>query len=1059
MKILLDLQGAQASGRFRGVGRYTLSLAQAMLQAPRGHDFWVLLNGLLPDSAAELHEGLAPLLPRDRIITLDLPKPIQEIKPANLWRTRAAEIVREAAIANLKPDVTHVSSLFEGFGHDAATSVGFAEPDIATAVTLYDLIPLLNPEDYLSDGRVRRWYLRKLESLRRADLLLAISKASAEEAISLLDWPEARVPVIGGGVDPLFRPLPRSQRDDAMLALRHGLTRNVVLYVGGGHPRKNLPALLDAFAQLEPGLRACHQVAVVGELTPGEAPALQAHAAARGLHSDELRLLGYVSDADLAGLYGLCACFVFPSLHEGFGLPVAEAMVCGAPTIGANTSSVPEIIQFPEALFDPRQPADIARLLRLVLTDMPFRARLRAHGITHGRTFSWDAAAGRTIDALESCRPRPPSPPRVDKPSLVCVASGCGSDCAAMLRALTGRFEVTLVSDRQDCALDPAAAAVTRATPAWFRNSSRTHDHVLHVINSRPDDQAMALFLACPGTVLLSSDLPPDAGEIIPVAALYREHGLSAAAAAARDGVVAAAGSHPVLGVFLSLGQGVIVSTREAADIIICRYGTRAAAAVEVAGMADPDGCARAIKRFAVDADLGRYRRTTAALARVKSGPPPSAEDWHGVAVSLAANFDRGSPRQMLVDVTALAGSDGGTGIQRVTKNIATELILCSPEGYKVELVRMTETGFVIARHYAARLLGLDAELGEDEPVLPTRGDVFLGLDLNIAKPGIWPWLEAARRQGTSILFVVYDLLPVTMPASFGIDVQSLYRLWLKAIIELADGLLCISRTVADDLRHWIDTHGTRRREMLRIGWFHQGTTLHSAPPPAVLDVSLRRIFDAMGRHWSVLAVGTIEPRKGYRQIIDAFETLWDRGIDVTLTIIGNRGWLVEDLLSRLDAHPERGRRLFWLAGVSDNVLAEAYRRADLLLVASLGEGFGLPIIEAVQNGLPVLARDIPIFREVLGAAGTFFNTTDPTELADLLEKCAESERPSRVVPDPASRSWSNSRSQLVQHLDGTWYLTGVRSGNRFIWTEHDTAAVLGLSTCGAVATPARTAP
>jgi hypothetical protein len=89
-----------------------------------------------------------------------------------------------------------------------------------------------------------------------------------------------------------------------------------------------------------------------------------------------------------------------------------------------------------------------------------------------------------------------------------------------------------------------------------------------------------------------------------------------------------------------------------------------------------------------------------------------------------------------------------------------------------------------------------------------------------------------------------------------------------------------------------------------------------------------------------------------------------------------------------------------------------------------------------------VLARDIPIFREVLGDAGTFFDTTDPTELADLLEKWTGSERPSRVVPEPDSRSWSNSRSQLVQHLDGNWYLTGVRSGNRFLWTERDTAPV-----------------
>jgi glycosyltransferase involved in cell wall biosynthesis len=991
----------------------------------------------MPDSAADLTDMLAPLLPRARIMTMDLPNQIREIEPANLWRTRAAEILREVTIANLRPDVIHVSSLFEGFGHDAATSIGAAESDVATAVTLYDLIPLLNPENYLSDGRMRRWYLRKLESLRRADLLLAISKAAATEATSLLDWPEARVRIIGGGVDPSFRSLPNLQRDDAMLGLRYGLTRDVVLYVGGGDPRKNLRALLSAFVQLEASLRARHQLAVVGELTSAEAAILLAHAAEYGLHSDELRLLGYVSDTDLAGLYGLCACFVFPSLHEGFGLPVAEAMVCGAPVIGADASSVPEIIRFPEALFDPRDPADIARVLHLVLTNATFRARLRAHGLAQGQTFSWDAVASRTIDALETCKPglRPAS--RQEKPNLVCVVSGYVEAVAILLRDLGRHFSVTLVSEACDQKSDVIDAIVRRESCAWFRSHANTPDHVLYIMHSQSDAQAMALFVACPGTVLLSTDFQPEDSEAISVAALYGEHGLSAAATAAREGVVAAARSYPIIGMLLSLGQGVIVPTREMAETITGLYGTTASVAVEVGEIYDADACVRAIKRFSIDPDFGRYRRTTEALAHLDCKPSPSLQDWSAVATSLSGDFDRGSPRQILIDVTVLANSDVGTGIQRVTRNIATELILSPPQGHKIELVRMTETGFVTARRFATRLLGLGEDLGEDEPIMPGRGDIFLGLDLNISKPAIWAWLEKARQRGTSVLFVVYDLLPVMMPESFGTDVRSLFQTWLAAIIELADGLLCISRSVADDLRCWIDTHGTRRREMLRVGWFHQGTAFHSSAPLAELSFELRRSFDAMRQRRSILAVGTVEPRKGYRQILDTFDVLWGRGIEITLTIVGNRGWLVEDLLKRLDAHPERGRRLFWFSGVSDGILAETYKRSDLLLVASFGEGFGLPIIEARQFGLPVLARDLPVFREVLGNAGTFFDTTDPSELADHLEEWARSELPDRVVPEKDSHSWSDSKSQLVQHLHGDWYLTGIKIDNTFVWTKN----------------------
>lgn len=89
----------------------------------------------------------------------------------------------------------------------------------------------------------------------------------------------------------------------------------------------------------------------------------------------------------------------------------------------------------------------------------------------------------------------------------------------------------------------------------------------------------------------------------------------------------------------------------------------------------------------------------------------------------------------------------------------------------------------------------------------------------------------------------------------------------------------------------------------------------------------------------SVLAVGTIEPRKGYRQIISAFDLLWERGEDVTLVIVGIKGWLMEDLISRIENHPEKGRRLFWLSRISDGMLSHLYRTATVLLAASSGEG------------------------------------------------------------------------------------------------------------------------
>jgi glycosyltransferase involved in cell wall biosynthesis len=107
-----------------------------------------------------------------------------------------------------------------------------------------------------------------------------------------------------------------------------------------------------------------------------------------------------VSDDELVMLYNMAALFVFPSLHEGFGLPVLEAMSCGAPVLGANATSVPEVIGCADALFDPAVPARIAAKIQQVMADDALRARLREHGLAQARTFSWDRSAVTAIAAL-----------------------------------------------------------------------------------------------------------------------------------------------------------------------------------------------------------------------------------------------------------------------------------------------------------------------------------------------------------------------------------------------------------------------------------------------------------------------------------------------------------------------------------------------------------------------------------------------------------------------------------------------------------------------------------
>ena len=156
-----------------------------------------------------------------------------------------------------------------------------------------------------------------------------------------------------------------------------------------------------AYSLLSQELRAEHQLVIVSKIQEDERDNLIQLAKQAGLVENELILTGYVPDEDLIALYNLATLFVFPSKHEGFGLPVLEAMACGAPVIGSNTTSVPEVIGWEEALFDPYSAKSIAQKMGFALQDETWRTQLREHGLRQARKFSWDASAKRAIKAFE----------------------------------------------------------------------------------------------------------------------------------------------------------------------------------------------------------------------------------------------------------------------------------------------------------------------------------------------------------------------------------------------------------------------------------------------------------------------------------------------------------------------------------------------------------------------------------------------------------------------------------------------------------------------------------
>jgi glycosyltransferase involved in cell wall biosynthesis len=402
MRIVIDLQGAQCGSRHRGIGRYSLALTQALLRLKGHHEVFVLLNGMFADTIEPLRKTLSPWLDTDHVRVWHAQNPVASTDSRNDVRRKLAELTREVAIAGLQPDVVLVTSFLEGFGDDAALSLGRLPCGAVQAAVFYDAIPLIESKTYLSHAALDKAYRAKARTLAKADLLLAISDSSRLEAMAHLGVPSERVVTISAAADAFFTPTPVPEAVAAALRQRLGIRRPFVLCSGASDARKNHLRLLSAYARLEPEVRARHQLVMVGEVPDSHRRRMTRHMRECGLSEGEVVWAGRVSDEDLRHLYVLCTLFVFPSWHEGFGLPALEAMRCGAPVIGANTTSVPEVIGADWALFDPFDDAAMCARMHEMLTQPELRARLAAHGLQQAERFSWEVTAQRALAAMEA---------------------------------------------------------------------------------------------------------------------------------------------------------------------------------------------------------------------------------------------------------------------------------------------------------------------------------------------------------------------------------------------------------------------------------------------------------------------------------------------------------------------------------------------------------------------------------------------------------------------------------------------------------------------------------
>jgi glycosyltransferase involved in cell wall biosynthesis len=844
MRIVIDMQGAQTGSRFRGIGRYTMSLAQAMVRHRGKHEVILLLNGMFPDTLVPIRTAFQGLLSPSQIRVWNAVGPVCTDGLANIGRRYIAQAIREDYIRSLKPDVVHITSFFEGFGDNAVHSIKMHpknEPTTLTAVTFYDVIPLIQRDVYLDPNpHFSKPYLEKIEQIKSADLLLAISDSSRNEAIKCLGFSPNQVLNISTAVDNSFEKKEYSDEEHQVFKAKLKIRGRFIMYSGATDERKNHLGLISAYAMLAETTRATYQLVLMGGLPVDHLRRFERHIEKCGLGRDRVIITGRVSDDDMIHAYNICDLYVFPSWHEGFGLPVLEAMSCGAPVIGANTTSIPEVIGFKRALFDPHSPRAIAEKIEEVLSDPLFLSDLKAHSPVQAAKFSWDESAERALKAME----------------------------ALVLGDKSGQIDT-----QKDLPLKPSSVLVD-----------------------------------------------------------------------------------------------------EIASIILANQGI----------------------------------------------------DLPSLAQAMAYNVTSSQP-QLLIDVSELVRRDSRSGIQRVVRSILQEWLSSPPKGFDLRLVYADEEtmGYRYADRFTRKFLNQEGVYDDNHDVVDdlfidfSSGDVFFGLDMqHEVQIFQGEFYQRLRGCGVRVAFLIYDLLPLTLPHCFPVAASANHALWISSVAR-ADSVVCISQAVAAEFNDWFLQHHGDSISKPEVNYFRLGANIESSVPTTGLPENAGTLIVQFQKAPCFLMVGTIEPRKGHAQVLEAFSLLWERGISCNLVLVGRGGWGVDDVREKLREHPEAGRQLFWIDSASDEYLEEIYAASTCLIAASYGEGFGLPLIEAAQHKLPIIARDIPVFHEVAAEHAYYFNAEQPGELAEALRAWLALYREAKHPRSDAMPwlTWEQSATELAEIL------------------------------------------
>lgn len=380
MKVGIDVSSlTMESQRTRGIGRYTKNLVQHLKGDTPKFRYTFFSHGLLR-APVEVGEGCRPRTGR---------KSFLHRYPVGLGGSFLVnQVVLPLRLVAGREDLIHFP-----------THLGAPLSSSRVAiVTVHDLIQHVFPQQYLKGFQSRLYMRCAAMAAKRAAAIITISEASKRDIVRFYGVEPERIAVIPHGIEPLFAPRDRRQASDE-IKRRYGVSRGFLLYVGGFDYRKNLLGLVEAFGELKRRHVFAGALVIVGRRPPAREPVfrrLLATIESKALQRDVV-FVDYVADSDLPLFYSAADALGFPSLYEGFGFPLLEAMACGTPVIAFNHSSIPEVVGTAGILLDQTDTETFAAAIAEVLTNSALRDDLRARGLQRAREFTWARTAELTL--------------------------------------------------------------------------------------------------------------------------------------------------------------------------------------------------------------------------------------------------------------------------------------------------------------------------------------------------------------------------------------------------------------------------------------------------------------------------------------------------------------------------------------------------------------------------------------------------------------------------------------------------------------------------------------